>query len=534
VKTIQSSEFDAYWKSQSVQEADLQAEAAVREVVEAIKKEGDKAVRHFASRFDKSSPEQLEVPMAEVERAYAQLQAKEPALARALELAAEHIARFSLKQKEQFAHFEFEMGKGVWTGQRVIPVERAMVYAPGGRFPLISSLLMALLPALSAGVEEVFLASPPMEDGLPDWRILAAAAIAAKLAGVPAGRLRFFAVGGAQAVAAFALGTQSIPRADVIAGPGNKYVATAKRLLYGQVGIDFIAGPSDILVVADGSAPAELAAVDMIAQAEHDPDARARALVPNPKFADEIAAAIEKRLETLPTAATARASLENGGLIVVYSNKEEAIRIANALAPEHLELQTADDEAWVPHLKNYGSLFIGALAAEVLGDYSAGINHTLPTSTSARFTGGLSVRHFLKTVTTLRCAPGKAFEKVRHAAETLAHAEGLAGHALSAQLRENFSIPPPTPGGFMEILVRAPTEDEAAHMKSKPIWTCEVSEFDWHYDSEEVCLILEGEVTVRHGATSVRIAAGDYVVFPAGLSCVWNVTKPIKKHYIFR
>jgi len=173
----------------------------------------------------------------------------------------------------------------------------------------------------------------------------------------------------------------------------------------------------------------------MIAQAEHDPDARPRALVSNREFANQIAAAIERRLAALPTAVTARASLDSGGLIIVYQNKDEAIRIANTIAPEHLELQTADADAWIPKLKNYGSLFVGALSAEALGDYSAGINHTLPTSTSARFTGGLSVRHFLKTVTTLRCASGEGFEKARNAAEILARAEGLEGHAQSAVAR---------------------------------------------------------------------------------------------------
>jgi histidinol dehydrogenase len=255
-------------------------------------------------------------------------------------------------------------------------------------------------------------------------------------------------MGGAQAIAAFAYGTESVPRADIIAGPGNKYVAAAKRLLYGQIGIDFIAGPSDVLIIADGSAPgcfnqeqaAEFTAADMLAQAEHDSDARARALVPNREFAEQITIDIEKQLTTLPTAVTARASLDSGGLIIVYQNMEEAIRIANIIAPEHLELQTTNDNHWIPHLKNYGSLFIGAFAAEALGDYSAGINHTLPTSGSARFTGGLSVRHFLKTVTTLRCAfdnnyDKTGFKKTLNATEILARAEGLEGHARSAGIR---------------------------------------------------------------------------------------------------
>jgi len=303
---------------------------------------------------------------------------------------------------------------------------------------------MAVIPAITSGVEEVLFTSPPMEDGIPDRKILAAAAIAAKACGINPEenahnkRLRFFAAGGAQAIAAFAFGTQSIPRADVIAGPGNKYIITAKRLLYGQVGLDFLAGPSDILVISDGKDAensADIIAADMIAQAEHDPDARARALVPCGKLADCVSEAIERRLTSLSTASTARASLESGGLIVVYKSKDEAVRIANEIAPEHLELQIEDADSWIPLLKNYGSLFIGSLSAEVLGDYSAGVNHTLPTESSARFTGGLGVRHFLKTVTTLRCSSGEGFEKTRSAAEIIGRAEGLEGHAQSAMMR---------------------------------------------------------------------------------------------------
>ncbi|GHV95333.1 histidinol dehydrogenase [Spirochaetia bacterium] len=430
MQIIQGAEFYSFWKSVAARDDD--EGAAVREIIAAVRKEGDAAVRRFAARFDKSSPALFEVPLAVAERACDELRANDAPLAAALELAAEHIRRFSLKQKEQFADFEYEMEAGLFTGQRVIPAERAAIYVPAGRFPLISTVLMGLIPALCAGVGEVILASPPLEDGLPDRKILAAAGIAAN-----GGRLRIFALGGAQAIAALALGTETVPKVDVIAGPGNKYVAAAKRILFGEVGIDFVAGPTDVLIIADGSGAqaADLVAADMLAQAEHDPDARARALVPSRELAEQITAALERRLSALSTAATARASLDTGGLIVIYQNKEEAICIANTIAPEHLELQLAGAEDWVPALKNYGSLFIGALSAEVLGDYSAGINHTLPTSGSARFTGGLSVRHFLKTVTTLRCTPGGGFEKARQAAECIARAEGLAGHAASAAAR---------------------------------------------------------------------------------------------------
>jgi histidinol dehydrogenase len=295
---------------------------------------------------------------------------------------------------------------------------------------------MGLIPAFCAGVNEVILASPPLEDSFPDRRILAAAGIAAETCGP--NELRVFAIGGAQAITALALGTESIPRCDVIAGPGNKYVALAKRLLYGETGIDFVAGPTDVLIItgnlSEGSS-ANLTAADMLAQAEHDPDARARALVPNRESANFLAKALSSRLAGLSTASTAGASLESGGLIIIYNNRDEATRIANTIAPEHLELQIDNPETWIRGLKNYGSLFTGEASAEVLGDYSAGINHTLPTSGSARFTGGLSVRHFLKTVTGLRCSPGSGYTEALKAAECIARAEGLSGHAASAAIR---------------------------------------------------------------------------------------------------
>jgi histidinol dehydrogenase len=440
MRIINSKEFYSFWKNETKRTDDTKTEKVVKKIIAEVRANGDTAVRKFASKFDKSSPQQLEVPLSKAKLALEQLRANDPSLAQALELAALHIKRFSEKQREQFANFEFEMEPGLVTGQRVIPVERAAIYIPGGRFPLFSSVLMCMIPAFCAGVEEVILSSPPTQDGLPDKKILAAASIAAEIANN--NNVRIFAIGGAQAIAALALGTESVPRVDVIAGPGNKYVAAAKRILFGEVGIDFIAGPTDVLIIADGQSTdcdiektADLIAADMLGQAEHDPDARARALVSSKELAEKIVLAIERRIKKLPTEKTARASLDAGGLIIVYETQEEAVRIANTIAPEHLELQTADADDWIPRLKNYGSLFIGPLCAEVLGDYSAGINHTLPTSTSARFTGGLAVRHFLKTVTTLRCAPGEGFEKARNAAEILARAEGLEGHAQSAAAR---------------------------------------------------------------------------------------------------
>lgn len=410
------------------------AEAAVREVIAAVRAEGDAALRRFAAKFDRSSPESIEVPKATAERALADLRRAEPELVEALEYARGNIDRFARAQRGQFKDFEIDMGSGLVAGQRVVPVGKAAVYVPAGRFPLVSTVLMGVVPAKAAGVAEVVVASPPLAEGLPDRRIMAAAVLA--------GADRIFAVGGAQAVAALALGTESVPRVDVVVGPGNKYVAAAKRMLYGEVGIDFVAGPTDVLVVADESADPDLVAADLLAQAEHDPDARARALVPSRAFAGRVSSAVESRLSSLPTAETARASLDAGGVLIVYAAPEEAVAAADLIAPEHLELHGASAESLAPLFRNFGSLFIGALSAEALGDYSAGINHTLPTSGSARFTGGLSVRHFLKTVTTLRCADGVEYERARRAAELIAAAEGLAAHGASAAARMRTKFQP--------------------------------------------------------------------------------------------
>ncbi|MDR2608013.1 MAG: histidinol dehydrogenase [Treponema sp.] len=439
METITGDTFDSFWKlytSRGSRE-NKETEETVREIIAAVRDEGDEALIRYGKKFDRSSPLKVEIPGKLAGEAWRKLSRDEADLCASLTLAAEHIRRFSEEQRRQFKDFEYSMGEGLVTGQRIVPLSRAAIYVPAGRFPLISTVLMGLVPAMTAGTGELLLVSPPLEDGLPDRRILAAARIACDVCNYKAS-LRFFAMGGAQAIAALALGTESVPRCDIIAGPGNKYVAAAKRQLYGEVGIDFVAGPTDVLIIADKkTANVETIAADMIAQAEHDVDARARALVPDRETADSISAAIEKRLSFLSAENPARASLEAGGLTVLYGDREEAIRIANTIAPEHLELQLEDPDQWIPSLVNYGSLFIGSLSAEALGDYSAGVNHTLPTSGSARFTGGLSVRHFLKTLTSLRCERGKTFELARKSAEIIAKAEGLEAHAQSAALRSD-------------------------------------------------------------------------------------------------
>ncbi|MDR1230781.1 MAG: histidinol dehydrogenase [Spirochaetaceae bacterium] len=417
---------------------------AVRAIIDCVRRDGVVALREYGLRFDHVAIEQFEVAAPVVKAAHERLQQEEPALFDALRFAAGNIRAFAEQQKTQIGSFEREVASGMFVGQRVIPLDRAAVYVPRGRYPLISTALMGVIPAAVAGVREICVTSAPLADGLPDWRIMAAASIA--------GAHRVFALGGAHAIAAFAFGVSAscgaesmadnregngeiIPRADIIVGPGNKYVAEAKRQLFGETGIEAVAGPTDVLIIADESASPALVAADLIAQAEHDADARARALVPDIKLAQAVETEVQKQLETLPGRETAQASLDAGGLLVVYRTKEEAVAAANRIAPEHLELQVKDPARWLPALANYGSVFIGQASAEALGDYSAGINHTLPTMGSSRFSGGLSVRHFLKIVTSLRCEDGADTTRYLETAKIIAEAEGLHGHARSLDVR---------------------------------------------------------------------------------------------------
>ncbi|MDR1094958.1 MAG: histidinol dehydrogenase [Spirochaetaceae bacterium] len=419
---------------------DNPAQEAVRAIIGRVRKDGAAALREYSLQFDHVAIEQFEVAAPVIEAAHERLRQEEPALFDALCFAADNIRAFAEFQKTQISSVEREAVPGMFTGQRAIPLDRAAVYVPRGRYPLISTALMGVIPAVVAGVREIYVTSAPLADGLPDWRIMAAASLA--------GAHRIFALGGAHAVAAFAFGVSAsggtsgmagngeiIPRADIIVGPGNKYVAEAKRQLFGETGIEAVAGPTDVLIIADESASPVLVAADLIAQAEHDADARARALVPDIKLAQAVKAEAQKQLETLPGRETAQASLDAGGLLIVYRTKEEAVAAANRIAPEHLELHVKDPAQWLPALANYGSVFIGETAAEALGDYSAGINHTLPTMGYSRFSGGLSVRHFLKIVTSLRCENGADIARYLETAKVIAEAEGLYGHARSLDFR---------------------------------------------------------------------------------------------------
>jgi len=426
----------------------------VKDVLKDVKTRGDAALSEYGAKFDVSAPKTLEIPQSELKAAAEKMQRENPNLYKSLCYSHDLALRFAKKQRESFDDFEVELTEGVFTGQKNIPVERAGVYVPAGRFPLVSTVVMTITPAVAAGVKEVILCTPPRVhpndraeaektgSGVPgkpfvggkpyaDENIMAAAYIC--------GVTKAFACGGSQAIGAMAFGTQSVPRTDVIVGPGNKFVAEAKKLVYGTVGIDMVAGPTEVFIIADDSANPSWVAADLLAQAEHDIVAQPVMATNSEKLAKEVAEEIEKQLETLPTRATAEQSIKNCGRIILCENLEQAAEAANRKAPEHLELAMSDGkerEKIASLVHNYGSLFIGHGSAEVFGDYAAGLNHTLPTSGSARFTGGLSVRVFLKTVTTLRTIEGsKGAVASAEASGFLGDAEGLAGHARAARIR---------------------------------------------------------------------------------------------------
>ena len=426
----------------------------VKTVLAEVRDKKDAALHDYTSRYDVADPSVFEIPMETLKAAAEKMERENPNLYKSLCYSRDLALRFAKKQRESFDDFEVELESGVFTGQKNIAVERAGVYVPAGRFPLVSTVVMTVSPAVAAGVKEIVLCTPPRVhpddreaaskngSGIPgksfvggkpyaDENIMAAAYIC--------GVNRAFACGGSQAIAALAFGTESIPRADVIVGPGNKYVAEAKRLVYGTCGIDMIAGPTEVFIISDGSGSPEWVAADLLAQAEHDVVAQPVMATPDADFARKVAEEIERQLETLPTKQIAEQSVKNFGRIIITESLDEAVEIANKKAPEHLELAMKDGaerERVASVARNYGSLFIGHEAAEVFGDYAAGLNHTLPTSGSARFTGGLSVRMFLKTVTTLRIKSGESGAiKSAESAGYLGDAEGLAAHAKAARLR---------------------------------------------------------------------------------------------------
>lgn len=405
---------------------DIEEIAVVKEIVEDVRRNGDSALKRLTLQFDGVALEELRVSTSEIKGAYRKIDGER--LVSSIQYAAENIQRFAERQRRQMEAFEFEIVPGVFTGQKVIPIERVGIYVPSGRFPLVSTLLMCAIPAKVAGVAEIVVCSPPSHHGFIHPAIL----VAADMLNVH----ELYRVGGAQAIGAMAYGTRAIKKVDKIVGPGNKYVALAKKEVFGIVGIDFVAGPTEIMIIADETANPEYLAADLLAQAEHDGDALPILVTTSLELAHKVQEKIELTIQRLGTRETARLSIEKNCVILLVGDLDEAVEVANRRAPEHLQLQLKDPEHLVDQLRNYGSLFIGEYSAEALGDYSSGLNHTLPTNLGARYTGGLSVKDFLKLQTTLRVTKDGLLG-VGPTARTLAEIEGLLGHAQSVATRMN-------------------------------------------------------------------------------------------------
>ncbi|MCG6656452.1 histidinol dehydrogenase [Halomonas campisalis] len=406
--------------------SDAAVQQRVDEIIAAVRTRGDAALVEASNRFDRlsaTSMADLTLGPARLEQAYANLpEAQRQALAQA----AERIRAYHERQKS--ASWSFTEADGTVLGQQVSALDRAGIYVPGGKAAYPSSVLMNAIPAHVAGVREIVMVVPT-PDGVLNELVLAAA----HLAGVD----HVFTVGGAQAVAALAYGTESVPRVDKIVGPGNIYVATAKRAVFGQVGIDMIAGPSEILVVSDGGTDPEWLAMDLFSQAEHDEDAQALLVSWDAAHLEAVEAAIERLLPTLEREAIVRESLARRGALIHCRDREEAVALINRIAPEHLELSMGDPEALLPEVRHAGAIFMGRYTAEALGDYCAGPNHVLPTSGTARFSSPLGVYDFQKRSSIIHCSPEGA-AALGEVASTLARGEALTAHARSAEYR----IPP--------------------------------------------------------------------------------------------
>ncbi len=398
-------------------------ERRVAEVVDGVRSGGDAALLDYARRFDASEAEavaELEIPAERLAAAHREVA---PEVREALAHAAERIRAYA--ERQRLEPWEYEDADGNRLGQKVTALDRVGVYVPGGKAAYPSSVLMNAVPARTAGVAEVVMAVPA-----PGGELSPLVLAAAHVAGVD----RVFTLGGAQAVAALAYGTETVPAVDKVVGPGNAYVAEAKRRVYGAVGIDMIAGPSEVLIISDGQADPEWVAMDLFSQAEHDEQAQALLVCPDFVFLDQVQAAMERLLSELDRSEIIRASLAARGALICVRDLAEAQDVANHVAPEHLELSVAEPERLVDGIRHAGAIFLGHYTAEALGDYCAGPNHTLPTSRTARFASPLGVYDFQKRSTTLRCSPQGAAALGRSAG-LLARGEGLTAHARSADYR---------------------------------------------------------------------------------------------------
>ncbi len=388
----------------------------VADILDDVRRNGDAAVRRYAKKYDGAVPARIEVGRDEINDARKNVN---PGIVKTFEDVIRNVRKFSEKQMSQYKPFEYTH-RGVTLGQKVVPIDIVGIYAPGGNYPLPSTAIMCAVPAKTAGVSDVILCSPNVT---PEMMV------ASDMAGID----RIFRIGGVQAIGAMAYGTRTVPKVDKIVGPGNVYVTEAKRQVFGDVGIDFIAGPSELLIIADKDADASFIAWDMVAQAEHDMKAKVTLLTDSDTIAGNVRAEIGKIIPTLSNPEIATKSLRSMDIRNVGS-LEEAVRISNDAAPEHLEIQTENAERLVDKLRNYGSLFIGGYSATVFGDYCSGTNHVLPTGGSSRYTGGLGVREFLK-IQTYQKVTERGAERLSRLAEDMASVEGMEAHGKSAMAR---------------------------------------------------------------------------------------------------
>ena len=399
----------------------------VRDIIKDVIANGDRAIAGYSSRFDGCEREKLRVSADEIVEAYSMVAAEE---IEDIKAAAANIRTFAEAQRKTMGRLDdFSPAAGITLGHRVIPVDSCCCYVPGGGYPLYSTALMLGVPAKVAGVKRVAACSPVIKG---TDKIHPKTLVAMDAAGVD----EIYAIGGAQAVAAFSYGTEQITPVDMIVGPGNSFVTEAKRQCYGKVGIDFVAGPSEVLVIADGGADPDIIAADLLAQSEHDREAKGILVTTDEALGKAVISAVEEQLKTLDTAEIATSSWNDFGEVLLADSLEEAVDYANDYAPEHLEVNVSqDDEARVvEQLRNYGSLFIGENTAEVFGDYASGPNHTLPTLGAARYTGGVWVGTFLK-VCTYQTMTREAMKGIAPLVSRLAKGEGLAGHARAAEIR---------------------------------------------------------------------------------------------------
>jgi len=423
--STQSSHFDAELKDLLALEAEQDAsiERTVVDILADIRQRGDAALLEYTRKFDHldvHDAQHLELPQAELQAALASLSHEQRD---ALETAAARIRAFHERQRVE--GWTYTEADGTVLGQRVTPLDRVGLYVPGGKAAYPSSVLMNAIPAKVAGVQELIMVVPT-PGGERNPLVLAAAAIA--------GVDRVFTIGGAQAVGALAYGTETVPQVDKIVGPGNAYVANAKRHVFGTVGIDMIAGPSEILVIADGSTPADWIAMDLFSQAEHDELAQSILICPDAAYLDAVTESINRLLPQMPRAEVIRTSLTDRGALILVKDLAEACEISNRIAPEHLELSVQDPQALVPQIRHAGAIFMGAYSSESLGDYCAGPNHVLPTSGSARFSSPLGVYDFQKRSSLIHVSQAGA-QTLGRIASSLAEGEGLTAHARSADFR---------------------------------------------------------------------------------------------------